>query len=126
MGKRTLRSASTSEKRKKGEYRWELVPSFYFAIAVKKRKVSFLISRQRGGGLDLDEDGRIEPYVDFTPFYRLIEQIEQGRVEEGSSNPGNAELTNGHLSSGDSIPNTPEADGFVWVPQSPKDDLSQA
>ena len=38
----------------------------------KKRKVSFLISRQRGGGLDLDEDGRIEPYVDFTPFYRLI------------------------------------------------------
>ena len=54
------------------------------------------------------------------------EQIEQGRVEEGSSNPGNAELTNGHLSSGDSIPNTPEADGFVWVPQSPKDDLSQA
>ena len=37
-----------------------------------ERKVSFLISRQRGGGLDLDEDGRIEPYVDFTPFYRLI------------------------------------------------------
>lgn len=94
-----------------------------------RRRHLFSLPRQRGGGLDLDEDGRIEPYVDFTPFYRLIEQIEQERnLEEDSPNPGNVELTNGNLSagSGDSFPNTPDADGFVWVPKSPKDDPSQA
>merc|ERR1739838_191451 len=94
-----------------------------------RRRHLFSLPRQRGGGLDLDEDGRIEPYVDFAPFYLLIEQIEQERhPEEGSPNPGGSEMTNGHLSagSGDSFPNTPDADGFVWVPKSPKDDLSQA
>jgi len=94
-----------------------------------RRRHLFSLPRQRGGGLDLDEDGRIEPYVDFAPFYLLIERIEQERhLEEDSPNAGAGEMTNGHLSagSGDSFPNTPDADGFVWVPKSPKDDQSQA
>ena len=68
-------------------------------------------------------------FVNFVSLVFISEQIEQERhPEEGSPNPGSGEMTNGHLSagSGDSFPNTPDADGFVWVPKSPKDDLSQA
>ena len=42
-------------------------PRYYEPIIKPSR-----IYRQRGGGLDLDEDGRIEPYIDFAPFYHLI------------------------------------------------------